>query len=288
MAKKAKAAPEARSPHGAGLRLDPRKAAVLVFAATAVAAGAGLRLAVERLRGAAAELPHYRLSTANLEVTPVPAWIAPGFVERTLATADANWRDWSVADRDLPRRLSEAFASSPWVASASARIVVGGATVELKYRRPVLMAPWGGKACYVADDGVVLPPDEADREHLRRCLALADDGWEAPPNVGKKFADRRIADAAAFAAALAKARAEFDFLRIRPLNRPDEPFACELHTVGGSVVRWGEVRAHEFDSKIARLRSAATFDGKLSEANSPLFFDLTAPGRTLVGVPLAR
>ena len=101
-----------------------------------------------------------------------------------------------------------------------------------------------------------------------------------------------IARAAELAGLLFAAKDEFELLVIQITSKANAPWTCNLRTTNGSLIRWGtfggagESAAVQY--KLNRLRMVAHSRWKLEgPTGGKMFYDLTAPGDSQMGLPLS-
>jgi hypothetical protein len=198
--------------------------------------------------------PSYQLSFREVVLDPPPPpWFRGGasaFLEEVWSTPNEP-RTFSTLDLDK-NSLSLLFRNCAWVRKLS-RITVGHPnriTVRLEYREPVAVASYpDGSEAWVDREGVLLPPDDIDREALGPIVGLHGfpppseprfgEVWSgAEPRWGTSQPEPRAVEAAALAG----------FLRARLYDiaesLPRKPSAVvQLHGTRGLVVQitYGEV-----------------------------------------------
>jgi hypothetical protein len=77
------------------------------------------------------------------------------------------------------------------------------------------------------------------------------DQGAAPPAVGARFEDQRVAAAAKFAGIVDEYRERLDLGAIVVLSPRGVPLECDLQTMAGGVIKWGPI---ELPQSIIRRR----------------------------------
>lgn len=236
----------------------PYRLAILLSAivlAVVLLAAAGTR-AVRRLISHVHAHPTYQLSYRDITLEPAPPrWFrggSPAFLERVWDGAKEP-HEFSSLDVD-PTRLGLLFRRCAWVHKVL-RVEVGHprrVVVRLEYRTPVgVSAAADGSETWVDGEGVLLPPDDIDREAVAPVIGLHGFPAPAEPHFGEAWnqadargggtrPDPRVAEAAALAGFLKERIAE---LGTRLPRRPSA--VVQLHGERGLILQitWGDTLA---------------------------------------------
>lgn len=187
----------------------------------------GLQVLQSALRARSGPLP---TAFADIDCPSPPGLTRREFLDDVQAYANLPDR-LDRNDPDLPPRLAEAFAASPWVARVE-RITPtpDGLRVELALRVAVLAVPLDGRHRAVDGQGVLLP-ERATRQGLPHYAGKV----EVPPTrPGAVWPDPRLTAAAAVAAELAPNQ---DRLRVVKLD--DDHRGVLLRTAWRRTIVWG-------------------------------------------------
>lgn len=203
-----------------------------------VAAAHGLQIGHSAWQQTVAALPGNRLPICESVISGSPNWITVDVPKSTLLAAGLWDRSILLTNASMLAVIGRAIESSPWVRRVHIRRSFQNLSIDVEYRKPVLAVPWQSKFCYVDQDGIVLPAVQASDDSLRRCLVLL--GADSPllPQVGARFSDRRVADAAKLALRLDEVRSVLPLTTIAVRSAAGEPFTADLFTYNGSRVAW--------------------------------------------------
>lgn len=247
-----------------------------LLAGGALAAGI---LLVRIVDARATSAPRMHLAKDQAALPSRPEWIAVDPVGKALVEIGLEAGSIPLGEPDLAARIGHALETSPWIRSS--RVEVGWRRLEVhaEFRRPVLFVPSGdgGSGCYVDDQGVVLPAEEAVPDALRACMIL--EGFSSqPPRSGAAFEDARVKAAARLAGFLESDRTRLGLASIGAPPSPDRS-GFLLRAKNGSRVRWGD----PFDGVANQLRLARLLDherrfGGLDQPAGPYEFDLRDMG----------
>lgn len=219
----------------------------------------------------------YRLDPRNIEITPQPDYIRSNVKAEVVRDASLD-AGLSMLDERLTERIAEAFAYHPWVAEVKrvTKTYPGKVTVELTYRRPVMMVSLAGSSNLdllpVDAEGYRLPGSDFSSLEKRRFPRLV--GIAALPLVGQQSSDPRVRGGARLAALLGAVWQEFHLARIVPVPATQtDAGRFELITRTGGRVVWGAAPGKEPEGepkaqeKLARLRRHFKEYGTLDDAH---------------------
>lgn len=215
-----------------------------------------------------ADRAEYLLSVPRLVVPAAPAWIPDDFVRDVIQSAGLDRA--SLLDPDLPRKLSQAFQSAPWVHSVE-RVELrfpGGARIHLTYRKPAALVEVDSQGFFPVDrEGVLLPTAyflQAGPEVKEQFPRIRSVRSMPLGTVGTPWGDPLVHQAAQLAGLLEEVCEERIVAIIRPgKEEPPQTNAAIrrsdswiLSTPRGTEILWGsfEPEAPENDRKLDRLR----------------------------------
>ncbi len=266
--------------HGAGRR-------ALVLLALVVAVPAGAIYAWQRWGERISKGPEYVLLPENIEITAdKPDWIKSDI--RAEVVRDASLTGKSTLDKDLTKKVAQAFRMHNWVEEVTrvnkyypARVVV-----ELVYRKPVAMvevwSPKDGDGLLPIDiNGVLLPRGDFVGDSGEAAANVRDYPRISVPDaapaslVGSPWGDPRVEGAARIAAVFEGRWKALGLYRIAAsqvdsiTGSPPEP-TYDLFTKNGVRAIWGKAPAAEsvVEAKAALAKVARL--AKYVEANGPL------------------
>lgn len=218
------------------------------------------------------EREEYRVTAAQVTVTPPPRWVPENVAEKVFERAGFE-EPLSLLDPRLNEKMAVAFHTWPWVEQLVQvrRTWPAGVFVEVVYRRPVAMVEVVGRGYLPVDrHGHLLPekdfsPADIDRYPLIGRVTTIPTGYQ-----GDSWGDPAVTGAAQLAALLTEEHdgrtlwQSFQLKRIlapRRLSVASEPdqLQFEIETNGGSRIVWGrppETRHPgelSVEKKIARL-----------------------------------
>jgi hypothetical protein len=223
------------------------------------------------------ELDEYRVSTADIRISPPNRWVPRDLLQRLIADAGVS-AEVSLLDESLASRLSQAFAASPWIARVETVRISRqhGIEARLVYRMPVAMIETRTGVYPVDREGVLLPPSDFTPQDIAAFPLLR--GIENPPAAvaGRRWEDPVVAAGARLAEALtpdgdlSRYWEQFGLHAIDVLVQPDADGAAEfaLVTSGGSRILWGRPPGDDklepsAAQKISRLESYIASHGPL-------------------------
>lgn len=194
----------------------------------------------------------YRITAADVQVTPPPRWVPENFVSQALESGGLP-REMSLLDDTLVRRVAESFRRHPWVADVVLvkKSAADGVAVELKYRQPVAMVAVPEGFYPVDAQGILLPPGDLSAADARRFPLIQNVTSRPAGSAGANWGDPAVLGAAKLAAVLQESPSgrdagwkRFQLAAIR-LGRSSgsatslDDTILELATEGGSRIIWG-------------------------------------------------
>jgi hypothetical protein len=173
----------------------------------------------------------YLVAFTDIDCVPPDGRARTDFLDEVQYLAGMSAR-LNLLDKDLTRRLAEAFTHHPWVERVTRVELVPPQTVkvELVYRTPVLAISQGGHIRVVDGQGILLPRDASARG-----LPVFS-GVVTPPRQpeGNPWGDRNVEAAARTAAFLRPYQQRLHLVRVELSGG-----GLAWMTPGGSRVLWG-------------------------------------------------
>jgi hypothetical protein len=262
-----------------GRLLRSRRGRVLLFAGVIALGGIGVvaRMIWLHVRDHVAARDDYRLTAADISITPPPPWIHANVRAEVIHNA-LSGASLSILDDGLVERIHSVFSLHPWVAKVQrvTKSHPAHVEVELVYRRPVAMVEVPGGWYPVDADGVLLPIDDFSPADARSYPLLS--GIESSPigGAGVEWGDVVVLGGAKIAESLGPLWSEFGLRKIRwakPAAGSDStaPAQFQLLTAGGNAILWGAAPASETtgeptaQQKIVRLKMYIAGHGSLDD-----------------------
>lgn len=228
----------------------------------------------------------YRLQTSQIEITPPPHWVPHDLAEQVARRAGLP-DEISLLDKDITRRVAEAFERHPWV-KGRVRVstsVPAQMRVELEYREPVAMVRIAAGSFPIDAEATLLPsadfaPAEIAKYPLIEQIA-------EPPRVGEGsvWKEERVIAAARLAVLLKPHWQPFGLQSIRvpesSNNLAWDDLNLQLATRGGSRVIWGRAPGAKqpgeltAEKKIERIKFYLKHHGPFDAAHGPYEYDIT-------------
>ncbi len=242
----------------------------------------------------------YRLQTAQIEITPPPRWVPADLVEQVARRAGLPG-ELSLLEKDVTRRVAEAFERHPWV-KGRVRVstsVPARMRVELEYREPVAMVRVASAAGLfpIDADATLLPSADFAPAEIAK-YPLIDNVKTSPRSAeGTVWKEASVIAAARLAVLLKPYWQQFELQSIRvPENSNNqlawEDLSLQLATRGGSRVIWGRAPGAKHpgelpaDKKIDRIKFYLKHHGPFDAAHGPYEYDIT-PWRDISRKPIA-
>jgi len=244
----------------------------------------------------------FRVSSENIEITPVPEWIRTNVKDEVVR--DGTLENLSIHDPLLVERVAAAFAVHSWVAEVRrvqkqtgklSHLDDGEQTVklivELVYRRPIAMVEvmTNDKRGLVPVDvhGIILPTVDFSPSETRNYLRLTVPNVQPYGFVGTEWGDQRVHQAAQIADTWGENWQDLKLYRIvvlsaSPVELRNDDYEFELQTKKGSKVLWGSSPGREnpgeasASEKIAQLVQYVKERGELDNTGIPGRIDLRA------------
>jgi hypothetical protein len=225
----------------------------------------------------------YRLGYRDVEISPPPDWIHSDIRADVFRNASLD-KPLPIMDDNLAETLRNAFSLHPWIARVR-RVSIrypAGATVELDYRRPVLMVDAAGGLFPVDALGVLLPGGDFSSVEKSRYPRLV--GVETAPlgTAGDRWGDARVAGAAEIAETIGPLWQELKLACIVPsaATKGADDYTYTLVTQSGARIVWGCAPSLKtqgeppVSDKLAMLKQAVAARSSEKSRNLPQEFDL--------------
>jgi hypothetical protein len=220
-------------------------------------------------------------------ITPLPVWIHSDIRTDVFRNASLDG-PLSILDDSLSERIATAFSLHPWVAKVRGvtKCHPARVTVELEYRRPVLMVEVSGGLLPVDVQGVLLPSGDFSPVEKSRFARLVGVNTAPLGAAGERWGDARVVGAAEIAAALGSTWEELRLAMIVPSASPSgtpDDFLYSLYTRGRTQIVWGRASGSRaageppVAEKLARLKEYASAAGTLEGQSGPQLFDVRNP-----------
>ena len=188
----------------------------------------------------------YTISRDDIVISTPPDWIQCDVLGDALRQAGIENDDTvSLLDPKLSEILAAALAMHPWVE----RVVrvekkyPAALSIELEYRRPVLMVRSHDRLWPVDGRGTVLPHEYFDPRVANEFPRLL--GVESLPrdSDGLSWGDIRVAEAAKIVAMIGDQwdRLRLYRIRVEPSIEKENRYEYIISTRGGSLIYWGIV-----------------------------------------------
>jgi hypothetical protein len=302
-------------PAPGGLRIlwRPKLWAALALVA---AVSYGGHLAWQHFSPTIARHPQYQITVDQIRITAPPPWVRADVRAEVFRDAGLAGTLSVLDDRELLyRRVREAFGFHPWVAAVREikSDLPASLDVAIEYRRPVaaVEASDGNEVAILPIDatGVRLP--EADFSDFERRYLPRISSISGRPQVGERWSDARVLNAAELAAKLGDVWGQLRLVEIIPSShaqvRGDAQFyTFDIISSGGTRIMWGAAPGREqeaaespFDIKRERLLKYAADKGQLDSIDGPASIDVRSdlvvsprtarrPGAKRINVPAIK
>jgi hypothetical protein len=254
-----------------------------VTAATVCAAAIGAFLLLDKARSFVSTQDRFRVSTRDIEVTPLPVWIRCDLLAQVQQLSDLP-DTLNTMDENVSYLVRDAFAMHPWVREVVEVRVrrPSQIRVKLEYREPIATVHTTRSVETVDRDGVLLPGGMLSDPQLYPTIT----GVRSTPGgpAGTKWDDGALAAGIAVAIAISPQHrtlgvTTIDVSSYRPGN--SNPGSISLLTEHGTRVKWGRPPNVDYPGevpladKIDRLTKYATDHGSLDQPAGPYDIDIT-------------
>lgn len=242
--------------------------------------------AVERLPNLA-ERPEYRMAWSQIQLNPAPERPVPADLLEQVAQQAGAPDAVSLLDETLTVEIAAAFRRHPWVAKVIRvrKSFPASITVELEYRRPVLMAQVPGGQIPLDAEGIVLPTSDFSSADVTQYPVLKNVSAIPKVRPGTIWNDPVILSAARLAETLGDKWASLKFEAIifpKNVDSSTDPqdVLLELVGQGGSRIVWGRPPGSDHpgelepSQKIRRLEKYLADFGDYHQPNGPYEIDI--------------
>lgn len=237
--------------------------------------------------------PAYQVRAEQIRITPPPPWVPQDFVQQVLTDSKLT-ETLSLLDRDLVKKIAEAFRQHPWVSKVERvhKGFPGELSVELKYRYPVAMVRVSNRLFPIDEQGVLLPDQDFTSEEAVLYPLITKIASAPPLKAGQVWKDPLVKEGAQIATQLATHWKDFHLESIKAPSSDEgsEAESFSLWTTGHTQIVWGrqdenpssvELTAKQ---KLGRLIEYASrfqgFDGR-----GPYYIDIRQLGGNIIAKP---
>jgi hypothetical protein len=191
--------------------------------------------------------PEYQLAADKITVPERPPWVPDDFVKNVLHASGLD-TDGSLFDKEIMRKLLQAFAADAWVEEVQ-RVELrypSGAAVQLAYRSPIALVEVNGKGAFPVDrNGVLLPTDfflNLSPEKRDDFLKIQNIRSMPLGAAGTLWGDTLVPEAAGLAAFLSDIAEKLNLHSIIPTSQATPAgnrVICSIKTKKGTEILWG-------------------------------------------------
>lgn len=258
------------------------------FVVVALLLGGGVWTIWQNVRETVVSRADYQIGLADIELTPLPAWIRSDLKAEALRNASLD-PPLPLLDEQLPARLERAFAMHPWIEKVQAVRIGYPAKVQIDvaYRRPVVMVEVASGLMPLDATGILLPTVDFTPLDTRKYPRLAGiDGAPLAP-AGAVWNDPIVLGGAVLANELRELWKAGDLYCLRWVRDPAGTHDWERHFVletrPGTRIVWGDPpgRTQSDEPTLAEKRKALagwiTAPGGLESALKGFTVDLRNP-----------
>ncbi|MDR0869730.1 MAG: hypothetical protein LBN39_02960 [Planctomycetaceae bacterium] len=189
----------------------------------------------------------YQLDASRITVPERPPWVPADFIETALRNSNLAAESF-LLDKDLPHKLSQAFAASPWAEDVEqVRLQYpSGAVVRLTYRVPAALVDVSPRGSFPVDrNGVLLPTEyfiALAPDKMKEYLQIR--GIHSSPlgAAGTLWGDPLVHDAAGLAGYISDVAAKLKIAEIVPFPQQTPTGSkvfCKLITENSTEILWG-------------------------------------------------
>jgi len=232
------------------------------------------------------ERSEYRLSTADIQITPPPHWVPHDLVSQVVQRANLP-RELELLDDRLVDDVAEAFRHSPWVEEVVSvtKSYPASVMVAVSYRRPVAMVEVRQGKYPIDAEGVLLPPQDFSVAETQKYHTIA--GVTSTPQgpAGTEWGDAIVSNEERLAAELGPVWKKLGLAAIVC------PRAAERHaridegvfvltSSGGSRIIWGHAPGTDHPGelstrqKVGRLEEYVQRFGGFDRPQGPYLIDI--------------
>lgn len=216
--------------------------------------------------------PEYQIPFASIELVPEPPRPVPANLLEQVADQSGMPRDLSVLSENLTAELTKAFRRHPWVSkvvrirkSFPARI-----TVELEYRKPVVMAQVQGGRIPVDLYGVILPTTDFSASDASQYPLIQNIPNRPKVRPGSAWEDPGILAAARLADVIGEYWQPLKLEAIvlpRNIDAKTQPndVILELLAKGGSKIVWGRPPGNDHPGELEAIQKIRRLEKYLAD-----------------------
>jgi len=242
--------------------------------------------AIEKLPNLS-ERPEYRIALSQIQLIPMPTLPVPVNLLEQVAQQAGLPDELSLLDETLTVDLASAFRRHPWVAKVVRvrKSFPASITVELEYRRPVLMAQVPDGQIPLDADGIILPTADFSAADASQYPILRNVSAKPKLRPGSVWDDPVILSATRLAETVSE---KWKLLKFEAIIVPSEvdpatdpkDVLLEILGQGGSRIVWGRPPGSdhpgelEASQKIRRLEKYLADFGDYGQPNGPYEIDI--------------
>lgn len=229
----------------------------------------------------------YRLALDKVVIDPAPVAPIPTTLFEQVQKRAELPDELSVLDRELPKRLAEAFSLHPWIA----RVVEvrneypAAVRVSVEYRKPVALVHVSNGYYAVDKDGILLPPQDFSKTDAEEYIAVKGIASTPQNAAGQRWDDPAVTAAARLADLLAPKWKQLQVATIvAPKDVPaltdDDTLQFDLLTKNGSRILWGRAPGTQHpgeltpSQKLGRLNKYLAEFGSFDRPSGPYEIDI--------------
>ena len=231
--------------------------------------------------------PEYRILFSQIQIIPAPEHPVPENLLEQVAELSAMPRELSVLSDSLTVDVAKAFRRHPWVSKVIRvrKSFPAAITVELEYRKPVVMAQVQGGRIPVDSQGIILPTADFSVSDTNQFPLIQNVASKPKARPGNVWNDPAILAAARLASVLGEhwKPLKLEAILVPKIANPSidpNDVILELVGLGGSKIIWGRPPGSdhpgelEATQKIRRLEKYLADYGDYSQPHGPYEIDI--------------
>jgi hypothetical protein len=228
--------------------------------------------------------PEYRIAFSQIQVIPAPEYPIPPNLLDIVAEQSGMPHELSLLSETLTRDVADAFRRNPWVAKVVRvrKSFPATVTVELEYRRAVMMAQVPGGRIPVDLDGVILPTSDFAASDVVGFPLIRNIESKPKLRPGETWDDPCVIAGARLANVLGEQWKSLKLEAIQIAARSPDPneIILELVGQGGSRILWGRAPGSnhpgelEATQKVRRIEKYLADYGDYTKPSGPYEIDI--------------
>jgi hypothetical protein len=239
------------------------------------------------------DLEGYTLERSAIVINEQPNWIRSNVKAEVLRDSGLE-QELFILDDSIIKRIQDSFEIHPWVAKVKkiTRSYPANISVELEYRKPVMMVLVPDGVLPVDREGISLSPDDFANVDIKKYPHLAGIRKDWPDLVGRKWEAREVQDAAMIAELFQAYWLDWDLKHIvrgtRTIANGENErdwYYIETQSQRTRII-WGHAPGAESsgeanaEQKMASLlEHVREMQGELEDPSQIVNIDLRTPGR---------